>query len=54
MCTNPIGTAHVIFPEHTTDNTDDIPLSSHEKATDEPLCVAVSKQTDAEHQFGTD
>ena len=45
-CTNPIGTAHVIFQEHTTDNTDDIPLSSHEKATDEPLCVEVSKQTD--------
>ena len=50
-CTHPIGTAHVIYPEHTTD---DIPLSSPEKAIDEPLCGEVSKETAAEHQLGTD
>ena len=50
-CTHLIGTAHVIYPEHTTD---DIPLSSQEKATDEPLCGEVSNQTAAENQLGTD
>ena len=50
-CAHPIGTAHVIYPEHTTD---DIPLSSQEKATDEPLCGEVSNQAVVEHQLDTD
>ena len=50
-CAHPIGTAHVIYPEHTTD---EIPLSSQEKATDEPLCGEVSNRTAMENQLGTD